>query len=161
MLPNEIRPYLPSGIVKVQNRSLDGHVLDLPSHCCKFESIIVCFSQVSMIVLIMTHPTPVGIWHEVLALAHEGMRQSTIAGRLGLTHASINRILWRHAANGTLVPGKSTGAPQKTTHRRDCVLLRMVWQDRFISARALTVRMRNLYGMRAGQFPTLPGRWQA
>ena len=152
MLPNEIRPYLPSGIVKVQNGSLDGHVLDLPSHYCKFESIIAFFSQFSMIVLIMTHPTLVGIRHEVLALAREGMPQSTIAGCVGLTRACINRILQRHAVNGTFVPGKSTEAPQKTTHRRDCVF-RMVWQDRFKSARALTVRLRNLYGMRAG-------RWQ-
>ena len=43
------------------------------------------------------------------------------------------------------------GAPRKTTPRQDRALLRMVRQDRFLSARALTVRMRNLYGMRAGR----------
>ena len=42
-------------------------------------------------------------------------------------------------------------APRKTTPRQDRALLRMVRQDRFLSARALTARMRNLYGMRAGR----------
>ena len=40
---------------------------------------------------------------------------------------------------------------RKTTPRQDRALLRMVRQDRFLSARALTARMRNLYGMRAGR----------
>ena len=43
------------------------------------------------------------------------------------------------------------GLPRKTTPRQDRALLRMVRQDRFLSARALTARMRNLYGMRAGR----------
>ena len=42
------------------------------------------------------------------------------------------------------------GGTQKNTPRQDRALLRMVQQDRFISARALTA-MRNLYGMRAGR----------
>ena len=46
-------------------------------------------------------------------------------------------LLRRHAATGTLVPGKSTGAPRKTTPHQDHALWRMVWQDRFISARTL------------------------
>ena len=41
--------------------------------------------------------------------------------------------------------------PRKITPHQDRALLRMVRQDRFISARALKVRMRNLYGMRTGQ----------
>ena len=45
----------------------------------------------------------------------------------------------------------STGAPRKTTTRQDHALLRMVRQDRFTGARALTAWMRNLYGMMAGQ----------
>ena len=63
----------------------------------------------------------------------------------------VNRILKRHAATGSLVPGKSSGAPRKTTPRQDRALLRMVRQDRFLSARALTARMRNLYRMSAGR----------
>ena len=39
----------------------------------------------------------------------------------------------------------------KTTHRKDRALFRMVWDDRFLSDRALAVWMRNWYGMRAGQ----------
>ena len=60
-------------------------------------------------------------------------------------------VLWRHAATGTLVPDKSTGIPRQTTPHQGCVLLRMVPQDRFISAQALTAQMRNLYGMRTGR----------
>ena len=48
------------------------------------------------------------------------MWQSAIVGRVGLTHATVNRIFQRHAATGTLVPGKSTGAPWKTTTHKDC-----------------------------------------
>ena len=43
------------------------------------------------------------------------------------------------------------GAPRKTTLLQDRALLRMVRQDCFLSARALTAQMRNLYGMRAGR----------
>ena len=100
-----------------------------------------------------------GIRHEVFALAREGIKQGAIAARVGLTRATVNRILKRHAATGSLVPGKSSGAPRKTTPRQDIALLRMVRQDRFLSARALTARMRNLYGMRAGR--TTVNKWQA
>ena len=79
------------------------------------------------------------------------MWQSAIAGCVGLIHATINRIFWRHAATGTWVPGKPTGAPRKTTPRQGHALLRMVWQDHFISARVLTAWMRNLHGMTAGR----------
>ena len=99
----------------------------------------------------MPRPTPMGIRHEVFALAREDIKQGAIAARVGLTRATVNRILKRHAATGSLVPGKSSGAPRKTTPRQDRALLRMVRQDRFLSARALTARMRNLYGMRAGR----------
>ena len=98
----------------------------------------------------MPRPTPMGIRHEVFALAREGIKQGAIAARVGLTRATVNRILKRHAATGSLVPGKSSGAPRKTTPRQDRALLRMVRQDRFLSARALTAWMRNLYGMTAG-----------
>ena len=73
----------------------------------------------------MLRPTPIGIRHEVLALAHEGMRQSAIDGRMGLNRATIKRILQRHTATGTLVPGKSTGASRKITLCQD-FLFRMV-----------------------------------
>ena len=99
----------------------------------------------------MPHPTPMGIRHEVFALAREGIKQGAIAACVGLTRATVNRILKRHAATGSLVPGKSSGAPRKTTPRQDRPLLRMVWQDRFLSARALMAWTRSLYGMRAGR----------
>ena len=118
----------------------------LPSHCGKFQPTIAFIFQFSLIVLIKPC-----IRHEVLAFARESMWQSAIAGHVNPTHATINHILRRYAATGTLVPGKSTGAPQKTTPRQDSALFRIVRQDRFISVRALTARMRNFYGMRAGR----------
>ena len=92
-----------------------------------------------------------GIRHEVFALACGGIKRGAIAARVGLTCATFNRILKRHAVTGSLVPGKSLGAPRKTKPRQDRALLRMVRHDHFLSARALTARMRNLYGMRAGR----------
>ena len=57
--------------------------LKLPSHCDKFESTIAWFfSQFSLSVLTMPHPTPRGMRHEVFALALEGMRKSSIAGHM-------------------------------------------------------------------------------
>ena len=73
----------------------------------------------------MPRPTLMGIRHEVFALAREGIKQSAIAAGVGLTRATVNRILKRHAAIGSLVPGKSSGAPRKTTPRQDRALLRM------------------------------------
>ena len=84
----------------------------------------------------MLRPTPMGIRHEVFALAREGIKQGAIAARVGLTRATVNRILKRHAATGSLVPGKSSGAPRKTTPRQDRTLLRMIRQDRVLSPQA-------------------------
>ena len=50
------------------------------------------FSQLSLIVIIMPCPNPIGIRHGVLALVREGMWQSVINGHMGLTRATINRI---------------------------------------------------------------------
>ena len=99
----------------------------------------------------MHRPTPMGIRHEVFALAREVIKQGAIAARVGLTRATVNHILKRHAVTGSLVQGKFSGAPRKTTPRQDRALPRMVRQDRFLRARALTARMRNLCGMRAGR----------
>ena len=109
------------------------------------------FSKVFLIVRTMPRPTPMGIRHEVFTLARDGIKQGAIAAHVGLTRATVNRILNRHAATGSVVPSKSSGAPRKTTPRQGRALLRMVRQDRFLSAQALTARMRNLYGMRAGR----------
>ena len=61
------------------------------------------------------------------------------------------------ASSGGMLPlelwcqASPLGAPQKITSCQNHALFRMVWQDRFISARALTVQVRNLYGKRAGR----------
>ena len=88
--------------------------------------------------------------------SHCGKFKSTIAhfsqfSLIILITATVNCIPWRYAATGILVPGKSTGAPRKTTPHQDHPFLRMVRHDRFINAPALTAQMRNLGGMSAGQ----------
>ena len=128
LVPNEIRPYLgrtftimPRGIVKVQNRRWS-----IPQICfdtvANWNQRLHIFSQFSLIVLIIiSHSTPIDIRHHVLALAHEGMWQSVIDGRMGVTRATMNHILWRHAATVTLVSGKSTGGSlEDHTSSRPC-----------------------------------------
>ena len=105
---------------------------NLPPHCGEFESTIAFLSILSDC-FNNAYPNHIGIRHEVLVLAREGMRQSAIAGRVGLTRATVNRILQRHVAIGTSVPGKSKWASRKTIPRHDHALFRMVRQDRFIS----------------------------
>ena len=53
----------------------------------------------------MPRSTPLGNRYKVLALAREGMQQSTTVGRMGLTRAIVDHILQRYAANGTLCSG--------------------------------------------------------
>ena len=62
-----------------------------------------------------------------------------------------NRIIQRQDATASLEPGKSTGAPRKTTARQECALFRMVREHRFQSARGLTEMIRNLYAVRVGR----------
>ena len=159
LFPNEIRHYLgqtfnarSSGIVKLRNHSIGGRSpKSIFTLWQLWINICIFFQKFFLIVRTMPRPTPMGIRHEVFALAREGIKQGAIAARVGLTHATVNRILKRHAATGSLVPGKSSGDPRETTPRQDSALLRMVRQDRFLSDQALTARMRNLYGMRAGR----------
>ena len=120
--------------------------LNQSSHCDNFESIFAYFFF--LFARTMPYPNPMGISLEVFALASEGIKQGAIAACVSFTRATINHIHKRHAATGSLVPGKSSGAPRKTTPRQDRALLRMVRQDRFLGARALTALMRNLYEMR-------------
>ena len=93
------------------------------------------FQKIIVILWIMPWSTPIGLRHDVLAVAHEGKRQYAIALRVGITHVTINYILLRHATTGSLGPGKSP----------------VFREDSFKSACALTERMRNLYGVRAGR----------
>ena len=116
---------------------------NLPLHCGKFESTITYLFSILTDWSNNDPPSAIGIRHRVLALAHDGMQQSAIVCRVGRTRTTINCILWRHAATPTLVPGRFPGAPWNTTSRQDCALLRMVWQDRFISARALMAWINN------------------
>ena len=88
-------------------------------------------SQFSLIVLIMPHPTPIDIRHQVLALAREGMWRSDIACHVGLTRATVNHTLQRHAATGTLLHGKSTGVLGRAHLIKN--VLCSGWSDRITS----------------------------
>ena len=79
----------------------------------------------------MPHPTPLGIRHEVFALAREGIKQGAIAARVGLTLATINHILKRHAAIGSLVPGSLQGLPER--QHLDKTVHCWGWSDRIVS----------------------------
>ena len=57
----------------------------MPLHCGKFESTISYLFSVLTDCSNNAPSTTIGIRHEVLALAHEGMRQNDFAGRVGLT----------------------------------------------------------------------------
>ena len=126
LLPNVIRPYLARPDfhfnAKWVHRSPKPQFIspNLPTHSGKFESKIAFFNQFSLIVLIMPHPTPIGIRHEVLALAHQGKRhvvtwvwlglpstafyggmmplelwhQASLQGLLGRTHLVKTMLCW-------------------------------------------------------------------
>ena len=49
---------------------------NLPSHCSKFESTVAYIFQFSQIVLIMSHTAPIGIRHEVIAIAPESRQEN-------------------------------------------------------------------------------------
>ena len=63
---------------------------------------------------------------------------------------TVNPIILRQTGTASQEKGKSAGAPRKTTACQESTLLRMVCEDCFRSAPALTERMRNLYGVRVG-----------
>ena len=107
---------MPNGILEVQSRSLR----DNSPKYGKFESTVAhFFFSILTDCSNKARLTPIGIRHKVLALACEGMRQSVFAICVGLTLATVNCILERHAVTGTLMPGNSTGAPEKTTPRQN------------------------------------------
>ena len=84
---------MPNGIVEVQNRISGGHFPKSVFALWQVRINNYTFPQFSLIVLIMLHLTPTCIRHEVLALAREGMWLSAIAGRVGLTRATVYNIL--------------------------------------------------------------------
>ena len=65
--------------------------------------------------LVMPRPTGIGMHHRILAFAEEGLTQRVIAQRVGITRATVNRILKRHQDTGSVDSGKSTGRPRIST----------------------------------------------
>ena len=154
LLPNKIRPYLdwtfnsmPSGI-KVQNRSWGGH---FPKSAFALWQIginnCIYFSHCSLIVLIMPHPTSIVIGMKCLRLPVRA------CGKALLLVALVWLVLPLTAYSWGMLPLESScqARPRGLLGRPHLVktMLCSGWSNRI--AQALTVWMRNLYGMRAGR----------
>ena len=153
LFPNEIRHYLgqtfiarSSGIVELRNHSIGGRspksIFTLwqlwINICIWFQKFFWLFEQWVLGMRCLHLPgralskvllLPVWVWLVLPSTAY-------CKGMLPLD-------LWCQAS--------LQGLPERRTPRQDRALLRMVRQDRFLSAGALTARMRNLYGMRSGR----------
>ena len=152
LLPNEIPPYLcrtftsmPSGIVEVQNRILGGHSPKSSSALWHVQiNNCMLFFQFSLIFLTMPRSTPMGISHEVLALAPWGHTAKCYFCPRGSDSCYCHPHPPTHA--GTFVSGKPTGWVRGGGGER--------WSDdptgSLTSARALTTQMSNLYGHKVG-----------
>ena len=82
-------------------------------------------------------------WHKAWNLCADPWGHQGDIARVGVVRKTVNRILLEQAATAGLEPG----APRKTTARQERTLFRMVREDHFKSARALTEKMRKLYGV--------------
>ena len=120
------------------------------SHLCIFVSLLLVHHALEFIssfrsaiklgethITVMARPTGIGIRNRILAFSQAGLSQNAIAGRLGITRETVNRILKRNRETRRLDPGKSTGRPRISTARVDRVLARLARQDRFKSCSVL------------------------
>ena len=121
---------------------------NLPLHCGKLESTIAYFfSHCSLIVLIMPHPTSIVIGMKCLHLPVRA------CGKALLLVAWVWLVLPLTAYSGGMLPLESScqARPRGLLGRPHLVktMLCSGWSNQI--AQALTVWMRNLYGMRAGR----------
>ena len=158
LFPNEIRHYLgqtfnarSSGIVELRNHSIGGRSPKSIFTLWQLWINICIFFQKFFWLLEQCPVQP--IWVLGMKCLHLPVRALS---KVLLLRVWVWLVLPSTAyskgvlATGSLVPGKSSGAPQRQ-HLCKTALLRMVRQDLFLSARALRAWMRNLYGMRAGR----------
>ena len=159
LFPKEIRHYLgqtfnarSSGIIELRNHSIDGRspksIFPLwqlwINICIFFQKFFWLFEQCPL------QP----LWVLGMRCLHLPVRALS---KVLLLPVWVQLVLPSNAYSKSMLPldlwcqASLQVLPQKTTPRQDRALLRMVWQDRFLSARALTAWMRNLYGMRAGR----------
>ena len=160
LLPNEIRHYLgqtfdarSSGIVELRNHSIGGRSpksiftlwqlwIDI---CIFFQKFFWLFKQCPVqplwVLGMRCLHLPVRALSKVLLLP---VWVWLVLPSTAYSKGMLPLDLWCQASLQGLL---------HTTPRQDRALLRMVRQDRFLSARALTARMRYLYGMRAGRTP--------
>ena len=71
---------------------------------------------------------------KVILLKEEGYKNKDIASRLGISEASVCRILKRNKENVTLSPMKRSGRPRKTTPRTDRKIQRLLQAKPFLSS---------------------------
>ena len=67
-------------------------------------------------------------------LLKDGYKNKQIASRLGLSEASVNRLLRRNKKNATLSPMKRSGWPCKTTARTDRNIRRFLQANPFLTS---------------------------
>ena len=110
LFPNEIRHYLgqtfnarSSGIVELRNHSIgDRSPKSIFTLWQLWINICIFFQKFFLIVRTIPRPTPMGIRHEVFALAREGIKQGAIAARVGLTRACMRGPFYWHGSTLTL-----------------------------------------------------------
>ena len=156
LFPNEIRHYLgqtfnarSSGIVDLRNHSIDDRS---PKSIFTLWQLWINISIFFQKFFWLFEQCPVQpLWVLGMRCLHLPVRALS---KVLLLPVWVWLVLPSTACSKDMLPldlwCKSSGAPRKTTPRQDRALLRMVRQDRFLSARAMMAGMRNLYGMRAG-----------
>lgn len=95
----------------------------------------------------MPRPTDMGTRQSILVLSRTGMRQGAIAQSVGVTRATVNRILQRHQRTGNVAPDKSSGRPKVTTRRMDRFILLSVRRNRRVTVGTLQRRLRRDFGL--------------
>ena len=157
LFPNEIRHYLgqtfnarSSGIVELRNHSIGGRSPKSISTLWQLWSNICIFFQKFFWLFEQCPIQP--LWVLGMRCLHLPVRTLS---KVILLPVWVWLVLPSTAYSKGMLPldlwcqASLQGLPERP--RQDRALLRMVRQDRFLSARALTARMRNLYGMRAGR----------
>ena len=158
LFPNEIRHYLgqtfkarSSGIVELRNHSIGGRSPKSIFTLWQLWINIFIFFQKFFWLFEQCPVQP--LWVLGMRCLHLPVRALS---KVLLLPVWVSLVLPSTAYSKGMLPldlwcqASLQGLPERQ-HLGKTALLRMVRQDRFLSARALTARMRNLYRMRAGR----------
>lgn len=90
----------------------------------------------------MPGPINIGLRNQVVAYSNTGMKQGEIAQIIGVSRATVNRVLRRRVETGSVDPGKSTGRPRITTAREDRRLFNIARRNRTKSSTSISAELR-------------------